>query len=179
MAQSPGSGRDTERFVRLFAAGQREVLRYILALVPDIDDAQEILQETAVDLWKKFDQYDPDCPFVPWACRFAFFRVLKFRDQKVRRGRFLSIEAIERLAADRLEEDEALEDRRRALAACLRLLSEAERLIIEQRYSRRMPVARLSEATGRDVSTIYKALERLRRRLFECISRRLELGTLR
>jgi hypothetical protein len=69
MAQSTGPGPDTERFVRLFLDGQREILRYILALVPGIDDAQEILQETAVDLWQKFDRYDPAIPFTPWVCR--------------------------------------------------------------------------------------------------------------
>jgi DNA-directed RNA polymerase specialized sigma24 family protein len=77
MAQSRAQGYETERFVRLFAAAQSEVLRYILALVPDLDDAQEVFQETAVDLWKTFDQYDPDCPFVPWACRFAYFQILR------------------------------------------------------------------------------------------------------
>jgi RNA polymerase sigma-70 factor, ECF subfamily len=177
MAQSCSSGQDVERFVRLFAAGQREVLRYILALVPDIDDAHEILQEAAVDLWKKFDQYDPCYPFVPWACRFAFLRVLKFRDQKSRAGRFLSLEAIDQLVAERREEENALEDRRRALTVCLKLLNESDRLIVEQRYLRNLSVAKLSEATGRNLSTIYKSLERIRRRLFECINRRLELGS--
>jgi RNA polymerase sigma-70 factor (ECF subfamily) len=178
MTQSPRSGQETERFVRLFAAGQRELLRYILALVPDTDDAHEILQETAVDLWKKFDEYDTDCPFVPWGCRFAYYRVLKFREKKLRQRKFLSVEALELLAAERREHDlDQLEDRRRALAACLKQLGDAERLLVEQRYSRRMPVAQLSEVTGRNVSTIYKALERIRRRLFDCISRRMKLGS--
>jgi RNA polymerase sigma-70 factor (ECF subfamily) len=144
--------------------------------VPDIDDAQEVLQETAVDLWKKFDQYDPDYPFVPWACRFAYFQVLKFREQQSRRRRFLSLEAIGQLAADQPEESAVLDDRRRALATCLKLLSDSERLMIEQRYSRRMPVAQLSLVTGRNIATLYKALERLRRRLFECVNRRLGPG---
>jgi RNA polymerase sigma-70 factor (ECF subfamily) len=178
MAQSRAPGHETERFVRLFAAAQSEVLRYILALVPDMDDAQEVLQETAVDLWKKFDRYDPGHPFVPWACRFAYFQVLKFREQQSRRRRFLSLEAIELLAIERPEESALLEDRRRALAVCLKLLSESERLMVEQRYSRRMPVAQLVEVTGRNLSSLYKALERVRRRLFECVNRRLESGSL-
>jgi RNA polymerase sigma-70 factor, ECF subfamily len=178
MARASGQGQDTERFVRLLADGQREVLRYILALVPDVDDAHEILQDTAVDLWKKFDQYDPSCPFIPWACRFAFRRVLKYREQKGRRGRCLSLDVIDLIAAERLEEDEVLEERRLALAACLRRLSDAERLLVEQRYSRRTTVAQMAEAAGQNVSTIYKALERVRRRLFECINRRVGLGGL-
>ena len=73
---------EPERFGRLFVETQREILRYILALVPDIEDAHEILQDTAVDLWRKFDRYDPAYPFAPWACRFAFRRVLKHREQR-------------------------------------------------------------------------------------------------
>jgi RNA polymerase sigma-70 factor (ECF subfamily) len=177
MVQSSSPGQDTARFVRLFVDEQREVLRYILALVPDIDDAHEILQETAVDLWRKFDRYDPACPFAPWACRFAFLRVLKFREQKLRRSKYLSLESITRLAAERSEKDEILEDRRRALAACLKQLSDSERLMVEQHYWREMPVAKIAEVTGRNISTLYKALERVRRRLFECVNRRLELGS--
>jgi RNA polymerase sigma-70 factor (ECF subfamily) len=169
---------DTERFVRLFTEGQREILRYILALVPDVDAAHEILQETAIALWKKFDQYESGYPFVPWACRFAFRHVLKYREQKARRGKYLSLDVLDLLAAERWQEDEVLEERRRALASCLKALDDAERALVEQRYSKRTTVAQLAAATGQNASTLYKVLERVRRRLFECINRRLELGSL-
>ena len=106
------AGEDPERFVRLFVEGQREILRYILRLVPDIDDAHEILQETAVDLWRKFDRYDPAFAFAPWACGFAFRRVLKHREQQARRAKYLSIESLNLIAAERSEQDGILEDRR-------------------------------------------------------------------
>jgi RNA polymerase sigma-70 factor (ECF subfamily) len=178
MEETPDRGQDNERFVRLFANGQREVLRYILALVPDANDADEILQETAVALWKKFDQFEPSSPFVPWACRFAIHYVLKYREQRARRSKFLSIEVIDQLATERLKEDEALEVRRRALTTCLKQLSDIERLLVEQRYSERTTVAQMAEVTGQKVSALYRALERVRRRLFECINHRLELGDL-
>jgi len=171
------SGEDPERFVRLFVEGQREILRYILALVPDIDDAQEILQETAVDLWRKFDRYDPAFPFAPWACRFAFRRVLKHREQQARRVKYLSIETLAQIAAERSEKDGILEDRRRALETCLQQLCEADRLVVEHRYSGQMSVAKIAGITGRNTSALYKALERIRRRLFECVDRRLQMGS--
>jgi hypothetical protein len=80
MAQSRAQGYEAERFVRLFGAAQSDVLRYILALVPDLDDVQEVFQETAVDPWKTLHQYDPDCPFVPCTCRFGYFRVKPITD---------------------------------------------------------------------------------------------------
>ena len=175
-AQSPSSGQDTERFVRLFLDGQREILRYILALVPKIDDAQEILQETAVDLWRKFDRYDPTFAFAPWACGFAFRRVLKHREQQARRVKALSIEALNLIAAERSEKEGILEDRRRALERCLQQLRDDDRLVVEQRYSRQMSVAQIAGTTGRNTSALYKALERIRRQLFECVNRRLQMG---
>jgi RNA polymerase sigma-70 factor, ECF subfamily len=171
------AGQDPERFVRLFIEGQGAILRYILALVPDIDDAHEILQETAVDLWRKFDRYDPAFPFAPWACRFAFRRVLKHREQQVRRVKYLSTESLIQIAAERSEKDGILEDRRRALETCLQQLCEADRLVVEDRYSRQMSVAQIAGITGRNTSTLYKALERIRRGLFECVNRRLRMGS--
>ncbi len=176
MASPAVPGEDPERFGRLFVQAQREILRYIVALVPDIDDACEILQETAVDLWRKFDRYDPAYPFTPWACRFAFLRVLKHRQQQARRLKCLSIESLARIAAERAEKDGIAEERRRALEACLQQLSEADRQVLEHRFSRQMPVAQIAGITGRNPPTLYKALERIRRRLFECVTRRLELG---
>jgi RNA polymerase sigma-70 factor (ECF subfamily) len=170
-------GEDPERFVRLFVEGQRQILRYILALVPDIDDAHEILQETAVDLWRKFDQYDPAFPFAPWACRFAFRRVLKYREQQARRVKCLSIESLTQIAAERAEKDGILEERRRALETCVQQLCEADRLVVEHRYSRQMSVAEIAEITGRNTAALYKALERIRRRLFECVNRRVRMGS--
>ena len=170
-------GEDPERFVRLFVDGQREILRYILALVPDIDDAHDILQETAVDLWRKFDRYEPAFPFAPWACRFAFRRVLKHREQQARRVKYLSIESLTQIAAERSEKDGILEDRRRALETCLQQLDEADRLVVEHRYTRQMSVSQIAGITGRNSSTLYKSLERIRRRLFECVNRRLQMGS--
>jgi RNA polymerase sigma-70 factor (ECF subfamily) len=169
-------GEDPERFGRLFVHAQREILRYILALVPDFDDANEILQETAVDLWRKFNRYDPAYPFVPWACRFAFRRVLKHRKQQARRLKCLSIESLTQIAAERAEREGIAEERRCALEACLQQLREDDRLVVEHRYSRQMPVAQIAGITGRHPPALYKALERIRRRLFECVNRRLELA---
>ena len=170
------AGQDPERFVRLFVDGEREILRYILRLVPDIDDAHEILQETAVDLWRKFDRYDPAFAFAPWACGFAFRRVLKHREQQARRAKYLSIESLNLIAADTSEKDGILEDRQRALERCLQELRDDDRLVIEHRYSQQMSVAEIAVTTGRNTSALYKALERFRRQLFECVNRRLQMG---
>ena len=59
-------------------ASEKEVFRYISALVPYLNDAQDLLQQTALALWQKFAAYDPSQPFTPWACRFALLEVKDF-----------------------------------------------------------------------------------------------------
>jgi RNA polymerase sigma-70 factor (ECF subfamily) len=129
-----------------------------------------------VDLWRKFDRYDPACRFVPWACRFALLRVLKHREQQARRIKCLSPESLSLVAARRSEKEGILEERRRALEVCLGQLRDADRLVFEHRYGGRKSVAEIAGATGQNPPALYKALERVRRRLFECVNRRLRMG---
>jgi hypothetical protein len=39
-----------------------------------------------------------------------------------------------------------------------------------------MSVAKIAEITGRNKSALFKALERIRLQLFECVNRRLQMG---
>src|SRR5690242_640176 len=81
---SPEPVDDHARFMRLFLSSEKEIFRYVAALLPKIADAQDVVQQTAIALWKKFDQYDPALPFTPWACRFALLEARQFlrRDQR-------------------------------------------------------------------------------------------------
>jgi hypothetical protein len=40
-----------------------------------------------------------------------------------------------------------------------------------------MSVAEIAGTTGRNASALYKALERIRRQLFDCVNRRLHMGS--
>ncbi len=45
-----------QRFLSLFLRYEREIFRYVAALVPNIADAEDILQQTAMSLWEKFER---------------------------------------------------------------------------------------------------------------------------
>jgi len=58
-----------QRFLSLFLRSERENFRYVAALVPNVADAEDIVQQTAPALWEKFHAYDPSQPFTPCAYR--------------------------------------------------------------------------------------------------------------
>jgi RNA polymerase sigma-70 factor (ECF subfamily) len=167
---------DPSLFVRLLLQHQNDLLRYILPLVGCLDDAQDVLQETATALWRKFDQYDPKQPFLPWARRFAHNEVL-MHHRKQRRYTFLTEELIETLAQRSAEREQQAERRRNALRDCVEKLPEADRLLLDQRYGEPgTTVQQLAAQTGATANVLYKALARIRRQLLDCISRTLALA---
>jgi RNA polymerase sigma-70 factor (ECF subfamily) len=163
-----------DHLLRLWVRNQADVYRYIFALLPRAADAQDVLQATCVALWHKADDLDLERPFLPLAFRFALLEVRKHREKNRRWTNFLDDAALESLACRREEVHELLELRRQALDGCLRKLGPADGELIERHYWRRMTVPQIAEATGQNIHTLYKALQRIRRQLLDCIN-----GTLR
>lgn len=167
-----------ERFLRLFANHEERIRRYIMVLVPNRADAEDIFQETTVALWKKFGEYQADRPFLNWACRFAHFQILSHRKNEAVRAKHLrfSDQALEALSREKQPGDDQLATYRQALAACVEALPPVERELIELRYATRATVAEAAEQAGRAATTIYKSLARIRIRLANCVQRRLATG---
>ena len=166
------SPRANDEFVRRFVRCQQDLYAYIVTLVPNIADAQDILQETAIALWAKADEYRLDEPFMPWASRFAWFQVRKFRMYQARRRRHvvsLSDEALEALAADRAGFDSAA-SRGPLLEQCVEKLADADRLLLRQRYDSRTSIREVAKLLGVEPAQLYKRLERIRQSLLDCVN---------
>jgi RNA polymerase sigma-70 factor (ECF subfamily) len=160
--------RDEEMFVRLLAQHENDLCRYVQSLAFDPSAVDDIMQEVAVALWNKFDQYDPERPFIPWACRFAYFQVLKFRSKRGRSRLVFGDNLVELLAADYEEEREQVTARRRALDGCLAKLSRGDRELIERRYDSTETIQGLAQSRKLSVHKLYHALDRIRRNLLHC-----------
>ena len=142
--------------------------------MPNIADAQDILQETALALWSKADEYRLGEPFMPWAARFAWFQVRKFRMYQARWHRHvvaLSDEAIAALAVDRAEFEAIAADRVPMLQQCVEKLAADDRLLLSDRYDLRVSIREVAQRRGVEPSHLYKRLRRLRQTLLDCIDR--------
>ena len=58
-----------KEFVRLLGAHEQGLSGYIISLVPNWADADEIAQETKLRLWEQFEQFDRTKDFGTWARR--------------------------------------------------------------------------------------------------------------
>jgi RNA polymerase sigma-70 factor (ECF subfamily) len=162
-----------ELLVRLLSRHQEELFRYIFALLPHEEDARDVLQETSVALLRKFAEYDPAKPFLPWTYRFAYLEVLKLRERRHRAARLLRPELVERLAREREQQEPVLAERLRALDHCLQRLPPADQQLIRQRYHAKAGIEQMAQELGTSRRTLFRELGRIRQALLECIDRRL------
>ena len=167
--QSEDQAAAQQRFLSLFLRSEREIFRYVAALVPNVADAEDIVQQTALALWEKLEAYDPNQPFTPWACRFALNKTKQWIERRQRWQGLLEGGLAEELARRREELRPEMETRLKHLEGCLSKLPDEQRSIVEGYYYRRDGIEKLAEHSGRTVAATYKALQRIREALQDCI----------
>jgi len=160
----------SEQFVRLLKKNERRLNGYVLSLVHNWNDADDIVQDVAVRLWQQFDDYDPTADFGAWVCKIAYYQVLTHRKRKGReRLRFsekFAIAVADEIAAITAESG----DDQERLRQCLEKLGAGERELLRDYYSG-VTVIELAQKFGRSAASLYKNLAILRRALRACIER--------
>ena len=159
--------------MELFALHQRRLHLYLSALLPSPADAEEVLHETNIVIWKKFDQFQPGGDFLTWAYRIAYLQTCDYRRRKARSGLGFQPDVLEQLAETARAEDELLERRRAALAECTKKLDAEDRTLLEECYAPEARISDVAERLGRTATSLYRSLRRIRQLLGACIERSL------
>ena len=166
---SPPPSAAYEQFLRLFAHNERGLRAFVRSLLPSREHSDEVLQETCVVLWRKFAEFEAGTDFLAWACTIARFEVLKYRRRLARDRHVFSVDLLQVLA------DEAASERRhrlrelRALDQCIQRLGPGQRDLVAACYAPGATIRHAAEQLGRSAGSLYKALNRIRAVLLQCI----------
>lgn len=174
--QGESSGGEDRRdaFARLFAKHDRWLFSYLVTLLGSPSQAEEVFQEVCVVLWRELETFELGSDFVKWVAVIAHNQVRKFRRQHKHQGFQLNDEAFGYLASAAVDRADMFDYRREALRQCLGKLSPEDRQLIHQCYDDSSSNFKaVANRLGRPVNTVYKALNRVRRALHECINRTL------
>lgn len=155
-------------FVVLLTKAQFDLKLYIAALAKDLQDVEDILQETNADIWRKAATYDRARPFLPWAKTLAKYQVLRWRKDRERDRLVLDDSAFDLMAADELEGlDPDLQ--MWALRRSLRRLQDDEFALIRAKYAERKSVPDLARAFRLTEKAVVSRLYRIRKFLYASI----------
>ena len=162
-----------ELFIRLLAENERRLSAYVMALLPHTADAEDVLQETKLAIWRSFEQFEEGTNFGAWARTIAFHRVLDFRKRKARENERLCFsDECCRVLADAIEEGVTRrEEQMQSLMDCVARLQPVHRNMLALRYFEHLSIDQVAERVGRSVSATYRALSRIRLTLRDCVAR--------
>lgn len=160
-----------EEFLRQLVRHERLLHAYIFSLVLNWTVAEELLQETYLRLLQRIDEWDSTQELYPWACGFAHYQVLTYRN-RIRRDKLLFSDAfIEKVAESQTARSDHLKIRLEGLEHCLERLPQPHRALLELVYKRETPIEEAASHLGRSVTSTYQALARIRRLLKQCVER--------
>ncbi|MBI1368510.1 MAG: sigma-70 family RNA polymerase sigma factor [Planctomycetes bacterium] len=173
----PGAtSEDYEAFVELLMAHQRRILGFIRSQVRSLDDAEDLMQQTSIVLWRKFDEFDRASDFAAWAFRIARYEVLNHWSKEDVQRRVFSQRTLDQLADMAEAMRPEFDARQSALQECMKHLDGSNRELLEMRYSQSLSPKSIAERIGQSVWAVYRSLQRVHTSLMTCIERRVAGG---
>ena len=162
---------NTNEFLRLLMANQKRIYAFILGMVPNHEDAEDLFQQTVLVMWSKFDNFTRGTSFAAWAITVAKYQILSRRKQHSRRSSQFSQAALELLQQESEQFIEQIDNRMQALRGCIRKLGQRDYELIQMRYENETSVKAIAERLGQSVQSIYKRLAFVHDALVRCIRR--------
>jgi RNA polymerase sigma-70 factor, ECF subfamily len=164
---------EQSHFLQLFLEAETDLRCFVGSFVRDRAARDDLFQEIALTLWKTFAEYRDDRPFGAWARGIAMNKVRHYYGQSKRSALLFSPQAMQAIsdAFAKLERKSpaALD----TLEECVGALPKKSRDILRMRYAESRDIDEVSAFAGATQTGVYKALARLRKRLQECVERRL------
>ncbi len=162
-----------QQFVSQLIANQPRIYAYILTLVPNWADADDLMQETAQVMWARFEESEPIKDFASWGMRIAQNKVFNHYAKKQRQRILFDADLMDDLTV-RTQAVCAQTDRRvEAVQRCLGKLKERDRRLIRTLYEQGMTIKQLAIQLERPVQGFYKTMARIHDALQQCVHRTL------
>ncbi|WP_186776109.1 sigma-70 family RNA polymerase sigma factor [Rubripirellula reticaptiva] len=165
-----------EVFMRLFLQSERRLLGFILSMVPNMADAEDLLQDTCATMWRKYDEFEPGTNFAAWGIAIARYQVLRYH-RKVQTSKVVFSEPMLMQiaeAAETLSSQDAA--RTEALESCLAKLREKDRELIQLKYFSEKTTNETARQVDRSIESVYKSLSRIRDQLLGCIRQSIRVA---
>ena len=146
-----------------------EVFQLVVRLVPQQQDAEELVQDAFVRAYDKLDTYTGEASFQTWLCRIAYNLTISWlRKQKMK---YTSID--ERLDVSDADVDQLLDDdsRIQQLREACTQLNPDEQTLINLFYYDSLPMRDIAYILGIEQGAVATRLYRIRKKLYLIIKR--------
>jgi RNA polymerase sigma-70 factor, ECF subfamily len=162
-----------ERFVRDLINCQPALYAYILSLLPSREDANDVLQDANLVMWRRSEEFVEGTNFIAWAYQIARYKVLAHH-RDAHRDRHIFDDGLLAQLADQAERRTAdPEGAASLLEDCVEELPPRQRELVRERYAPGGSVREMAQRLGQSAAGLSVTLSRIRHSLLECIEQKL------
>lgn len=157
------------QFIQLLTQHDRQLSLYAYALMAPSKDADDVLQESKMIMWRSFDQFELGTNFLAWARKIIFYQILVYRRQSKKQHLSLDDEMLEAIGQEVSLLAQDFDPSTDRLRECLDKLPHEHRQLISMRYFQELEVHEIAEKISSTSGAVYRALSRIRGTLSNCI----------
>lgn len=172
MSDDSPKSQDMQKFVELLTAHQARIYSYILSLVPNFTEAEDIMQETSKMMWSRFEDFELGTNFPAWGMKIAYFRVLDYRKKHKKDHSFcFTTDVLQQIESDSRSHQDRSREYLMHLRQCLGKLTKKDKHMITMRYEQNLKVKDMAAFWDQSVQNIYQHLNRIHAVLHACVRR--------
>lgn len=161
--------KDSDQFIKLLSENEARLRAYVLSLIPNWTEADEIAQLVRIRLWEQFAEYDPNKDFGAWSRAIAYHLVRAHWSKSNRRNQILSTTFLQQVSETFVPVADEARERREVLDHCLGKLSSANRRILQSYYAEPNKRRQLAEQSNRTFDSLRQTVRRLRLAIAGCV----------
>ncbi len=164
-----------QEFIQLLVAGQSRIYAYIMTMVANRNDADDIMQETTSMMWQRFGTFETGTDIVAWGIAIARYRILEFRRKKKKDSKVQfsdrTFKELEKESQTRLRD---IDEYVSALRTCVQKLTSRDKALVNLKYEQSLAVKDISMRIGKTVQNVYYHLSRIHTLLLSCVQKTIE-----
>lgn len=158
-------------FLSEFSKSQTRLYAFILMIVHNDSEADEIFQETATLLWEQFDKFEAGTSFGAWAVSIAKIKVLEHLRQNKKNRILFKPELYQELSVLAEPESSDVDHRIKALRTCFQRLDRSCRSLLSLRYQKNLSIKEIAQQKGVSAGITYRKLSKVFGMLRKCVER--------
>lgn len=162
-----------EQFLRLLMLNDKSIYAYILSLVSNSSDADDIMQETSAVMWRKFSEFRHDMDFVSWALTIARYQVLYYFKNRKRSKIIFSNDLMNSIGEEVERTIPEINDRLKALKECIKKLNHEDQALLKLRYDKGYTFENIGAHISKSTRATFYCLSRVHEFLLRCVKRTL------
>ena len=166
------------QLTRHWLEAEPSVQAFVFAAVSRVQDAEDVVQQVALTVARRFEEYDGSRPFVAWALWLAKSRITDYYRKQGRERLVFSEALMDQLAEVLVQQQPERTARQEALERCLEKLPEKSRQLLALRYEDDAPMERVAEAIESSAGAVRVMLFRIRNLVADCVNNELSRMTL-